>query len=52
VLQAQRHAENVGRIGLQDDGFALSVEFEALVIALRLYTSSSECEPGEKREEA
>ena len=30
ALQAQRHAQNVRRIGLKDDGLALAVEFEPL----------------------
>ena len=33
ALQAERDAQNVGRVGLEDDGLAFAVEFETLVRA-------------------
>ncbi len=31
VLQAERDAQDIGRVGLQDDGLAFAVDFQALV---------------------
>jgi hypothetical protein len=52
VLQTERYAENIGRIGLKDDRLSGAVEFERLTLALRLQASRSECNSSDQREGA